>query len=118
MHMVEGDDCYAIVANIRKTDGSLRSGAKCWLVGGQNGDGAERFKWRGVSRGGRVITKWAPTKSFQNFRVAWVPDEMRRYFDHDRTMGERARVEPWTVMFNERHPPEHGPDKAHDGVPE
>lgn len=109
--MTDGDDCYALVANIRKTDGSLRAGAKCWLVGGQNGDGGERFQWRGLSRGGRRITKWAPTKSFQNFRVAWVPDDQRGDFILGSTMGERARIEPWAVMFNERHPPGVVPDK-------
>lgn len=67
---------YGIVANIIRTDGHFRTGAKCWITGGAGGQGYDRFVWYGKSRGGRDIFKWAPTHLFQNFRAAWIPPHM------------------------------------------
>lgn len=85
-------DEYGIVANIITTDGTFRSGAKCWLVGGTGGEGWHRFQWLGKSRGGRDIQKWAPTKSFHRFRAAWIPDHVHngRYVY---MMGTRDEME-------------------------
>lgn len=98
------EDLFAVVANLREADGALRVGAKCWLIGGENGDGGERRMWSGLSIGGRRITKWAPTKRFQNFRAAWVPLEIRAEFQG--CMGTRAEMERWAALLNERHPAE------------
>lgn len=60
---------YVIVANVVDADSCLRKGARVvveWLPG----DPA-KAQVRGLSRGGRVVTKWIATKRLGNFRPAW-----------------------------------------------
>jgi hypothetical protein len=71
------DPPYGIIANSFERDRVFRNGAKVWLVGGTGGEGWHKFVWTGISRGGRVVTKWAPTERFHNFRAAWIPDHMK-----------------------------------------
>ena len=66
-------DHYGIVANVCRIDRCLRLGSKAYLIGGTGGEGWDRFIWWGMSRGGRMIKKWAATKKFTNFRCAWFP---------------------------------------------
>ena len=68
---------YGIVANCIEPDRVFRHGAKAWLAGGTGGEGLDRFQWIAISRGGRIVYKWAPTVRFGNFRAAWVPEHLR-----------------------------------------
>lgn len=72
---------YGIVANVLEPDKVFRHEAKVWLIGGTGGEGWDRFIWLGLSRGGRRIQKWGPTKRFCNFRCAWIPDHVRESAD-------------------------------------
>jgi hypothetical protein len=35
------------------------------------------FQWIGLSRGHRIVEKWAPTHRFYRFRAAWIPDHLQ-----------------------------------------
>lgn len=69
----ESADLFGIAANVFETDRVFRSGAKLLLCGGTGGEGWHKFEWRGLSRSGRRIKKWAPTVRLHNFRAAWIP---------------------------------------------
>lgn len=61
---------YGLVANV-VSDRVLRVGAKVWILG-WNGD-AENAQVRGLSRGGRMVTKYIRLKRLKNFRSSWIP---------------------------------------------
>ena len=61
---------YGIVANAVK-DKVFRQGAKVWILR-WNGD-FEHVIVRGISLGGRRVTKYTPFKSLHNYRAAWIP---------------------------------------------
>lgn len=75
-------DLFGLVANL-VSDRALRTGAKVWILG-WNGD-AENAQVRGISKGGRTITKYIRLKRLEKFRAAWIPDrenaQMGRYSD-------------------------------------
>lgn len=79
---------YGIVANVKKTDRALRTGARLWIIM-TNGFG-ERVLVSGISRGGRTIEKYVAVKSLENLRPAWVPDPMRERICF---MGDRDYVQ-------------------------
>lgn len=64
---------FGIVANVL-SDRVLRTGARVWLHY-VNGD-AEKPIVTGVSKGGRVITKYIAFKRLTRFRAAWIPPHM------------------------------------------
>ena len=68
---------YGVVANVMEPDRVLRNGAKVWIMHGWGGGGWERLKVRGLSRGGRTVTKWVPIERLSNFRRAWMPENLR-----------------------------------------
>ena len=77
------DQGYGIVANVCAPDSCFRMGAKCWLVGGTNGEGFDRFRFYGMSRGGRMIEKWCPANRLHNFRPAWIPPKIRAKYPNN-----------------------------------
>ena len=60
---------YVIYANVSAADSALRLGAKV-LVMSAPGD-PDNIQVRGLSRGGRNITKWTKRSRLKNFRVGW-----------------------------------------------
>lgn len=68
-------DVFGLVANV-VSDRALRTGAKVWILG-WNGD-AENAQVRGISKGGKTITKYIKLKRLAKFRAAWIP-ECRRW---------------------------------------
>jgi hypothetical protein len=100
---------YGVVGNVKETDRVFRGGAKVWIAGGTGGEGAHRFEWIGMSRGGRIITKWAPTMRFSNFRAAWIPLHLRdqvRWVRGDRPTMEAyaANLNTWAEEMRAEHP--------------
>lgn len=68
-------DLFGLVANV-VSDRALRTGAKVWILG-WNGD-AENAQVRGLSKGGKVITKYVRLKRLEKFRAAWIPECRRK----------------------------------------
>jgi hypothetical protein len=66
-------DNFGIVANVVQ-DKSLRNGAKVWVLD-IYGDGAS-VRVRGLSKGGRRITKFIHIKRLMNFRPEWMPAKL------------------------------------------
>ena len=97
-NLIYGNGEYGVVGNVLETDRVFRNGAKVWLAGGTGGEGAYRFEWVGMSRGGRIIKKWAPTTRFNNFRAAWVPEHLRDRVTWIR--GDRPAVEEYAAKLN------------------
>lgn len=65
---------YGLVANVQQ-DTALRPGAKVSVI---SINGVKRSVFvSGVSKGGRVITKYIPIKNLSNFRCAWLSEEFR-----------------------------------------
>ena len=61
---------YGVVANVIAADSCLRMGARVvveWVPGDP-----DKAHVRGLSRGGRRVSKWVATKRLGNFRVAWI----------------------------------------------
>jgi hypothetical protein len=56
----------------------LRRGAKVWVTRAWTGGGLARLEVRGISKGGRIITKWVAKKALGNFRLATVPEHLER----------------------------------------
>lgn len=83
---------YVIVANVREPDRVLRKGAKVWLTGGTGGEGWTRFKWHGLSHGGRRLEKWAPIYRFDTFRAKWMPEHIRALFPYVYFSGTREEM--------------------------
>ncbi len=89
---------YVIVANVASTDSALRLGARVvveWIPG--NPDHAQV---RGLSRGGRRITKWVLTKRLKNFRVAW--EEKPRWPTYDTKGAAEAVIAARLVQGKEQ----------------
>jgi hypothetical protein len=102
---------FGIVANIREPDRVLRTGAKIWLVGGTGGEGWTRFKWHGLSHGGRRLQKWAPTYRFNTFRAKWIPEHIHVLYPSLFFSGTREemvaialRLEAFADTEREQHP--------------
>ncbi len=90
---------FGIVANCIETDRVFRKGAKAWLFGGTGGEGWYRFQWIAKSKGGRNVSKWAPTSRFDGFRAAFIPPHML-----DRVWyitGTRQEMEAKAIELNE-----------------
>lgn len=66
---------FGIVANV-VSDRALRTGAKVWLCLWTGGS-LDKPQVRGLSKGGRTITKHIAVKRLTNFRAAWIPPTMR-----------------------------------------
>lgn len=60
---------YAIVANVALPDSCLRTGARV-VIHGIPGN-PERVRVRGISRGGRAVTKYTRTAGLRDIRAAW-----------------------------------------------
>lgn len=93
-------DVFGIFGNVFETDRIFRSGAKLLLCGGTGGEGWYRFEWRGLSRSGKRITKWAPTARLHNFRAGWVPLGDREEC-HYMTFLDRREAEARASEMNE-----------------
>lgn len=90
---------FGIIANVLESDPVFRTGAKVWLVGGDNGDGFEGRQFYGLGKGSRrCITKWARTNRMHNYRCAWIPPPMQSAVKIYR--GMRAEVEAWAEKLN------------------
>lgn len=98
MNLIYGTGEYGVIGNVSETDRVFRKGAKVWLTGGTGGEGAYRFQWIGMSRGGRVVEKWAPTTRFSNFRAAWVPKHLQERVTWIR--GSKEDVEKYAADLN------------------
>ena len=64
------DGGYALVANIAWSDSCLRTDARVVVL--QAGGDGRAVQVRGVTRGGRVVTKWVARKRLDRVRVAWI----------------------------------------------
>lgn len=71
-------DLWGIVANHRDGDKKMSPGAQCWLYSPNPGDGFERNGMRCRSRGSRWINIWIRAKKLVNWRVKWIPPEVRK----------------------------------------
>jgi len=60
---------YAIVANIARADSCLRLGAR--VVVQRIPGNPDNVEVRGVSRNGRVVTKYVKASRLRDMRVAW-----------------------------------------------
>lgn len=86
---------YVVVGNVRDPDSCLRMGARVvveWVPGNP-----AKAQVRGLSRGGRRVTKWVPTRRLTKLRVAW--EEKPRWPTYaTRELAEQAilvRLEWW-----------------------
>lgn len=68
--MTSDDRHFVIHANVAKADAGLRLGSKVEVLS-VPGD-PERVEVRGMSRGGRKITKYIATHRLKNFRAQWT----------------------------------------------
>jgi hypothetical protein len=68
---------YALFANVVQPDSSLRLGAKV-RIRSVPGEPAN-IEVRGMSRGGRMVTKWIRSNRLGNFRASWVPSSLGRW---------------------------------------
>lgn len=106
---IMGEGEYGVVGNVFETDRIFRAGAKVWIAGGTGGEGAYRFEWYGMSRGGRMIRKWAPTIRFHNFRCKWIPEHLREEIWYKRGSKEQmeayaANLNAWSDEMRTEHP--------------
>lgn len=86
---------FGIVANVVEVDRVLRLGAKVILVGYPNGM-AERIEVRGLSRGGRPVTKFTAYMKLDNFRPQWLSERHRANVS---ILGTREEMEEWAAGF-------------------
>ena len=99
---------FAIVANVVETDKIFRTGAKVtvqWLCH----DGSLYCK--GLSRSGRVVTKWVPLTRLDNFRPAWcAPRSRSQTVTYTRTNALEESLHFQRYAVNERlaHPNRRG----------
>lgn len=61
---------YGIIANVIKTERSLRKDGKVWIFDLQYDNRARVY---GMTRGGKRIEKYTALKYLGNFRAAWIP---------------------------------------------
>ncbi len=91
-------DLYGIQANVLETDKVFRTGAKCIIEIGTGGT-ALRYQWRGMSRGGRMVSRWCATHRFHNFRPVWisasVPKHQRFFYYYEGTKKEMNDKAKW-----------------------
>lgn len=66
---------WGIIGNVM-SDRSLRVNAKVWLCLWTGGS-PDRPVVRGISKGGRTITKRIATKRLRHLRAAWIPPKLR-----------------------------------------
>lgn len=67
-----------------KGDKIFRDGAKCTVVDSNRGNGAERINVRGLSRGGRKVTKYVSWKYCSNVRpVFYAKSDPENYNYYD-----------------------------------
>ncbi len=71
-------DLWGVVANHKDGDKKMRPGAQCWLYSPNPGDGYERNGMRCRSRGGRLINIWIKAAKLVDWRVKWIPPEVRK----------------------------------------
>lgn len=64
-----GEGKYAIVANVAGADSCLRFGAR--VVVQTIPGNPDHVEVRGLSRGGRPVTKWVVSSRLERFRPAW-----------------------------------------------
>jgi hypothetical protein len=96
---MESPKPYGIIANILEPDHVLRMNAKCWLADGTGGMGWYSFQWIGITHGGRVVQKWAPTHRLHRFRAAWIPahlDDRIRYI-----RGPKEQMDTMALEMNQ-----------------
>ena len=67
---------YGIVCNIAGIDSYLRTGSLAWIASFNQGD-LSRHKLVAMTRGGRVVEKYVPTKRLASFRVKWIPPHLQ-----------------------------------------
>lgn len=93
-HGVMSEKHYAIVANVADADSCLRFGARV-VVHSIPGNPASVMV-RGLSRGGRAVTKWVKAHRLENIRVAWEHNPPPLRFDSkesaERVIAERFRA--------------------------
>ena len=84
---------YVIVANVALADSCLRMGARvvvCSIPGNP-----DRVRVRGLTRGGRRVTKYTRLKGLSNIRTAWEHDPYDEWLmfateaDAERVIAER-----------------------------
>lgn len=63
---------FGIVANVAAADSCLRLGARVVVLSIPGNP--DHLLVRGISRGGRVVTKYTAWRRLKNYRVAWVYD--------------------------------------------
>lgn len=63
-------EAFVIVANVAAADSALRLGARV-VIEEVNGD-PDHVRVRGISRSGRVISKFLPLKRLKNLRPKWA----------------------------------------------
>lgn len=113
---MSADRSYGIVANVSEPDRVFRMGAKAWLANGTGGEGWHRFQWIAMSRGGRALSKWAPTIRFSKFRAKWIPPHLDEHiWGTNGTRGTREQMESVASQLNsfvleelEKHPNRRG----------
>lgn len=89
---------YVIVANVALPDSCLRLGARvvvCSIPGNP-----ERCRVRGLSRGGRRVTKYTRTRGLKNFRVAWEHDPHDEWYGFDsKEAAERVIAQRFSLWL-------------------
>jgi hypothetical protein len=83
---------YGVVANVELPDSTLRKGARVVVL--QQPGSADRVLVRGVSRGGRVVTKWTRLRGLKNFRVAWIHDPVMTWPTREAAAEVAERLSP------------------------
>lgn len=75
--MTDIADAWGIVANHREGDKICRPTAQCWIMWTNPGGGFDRNMMVVRSRGGRWVKKWMRADRLTNWRIKWVPPELR-----------------------------------------
>lgn len=88
---------WGVKCNTAFPEKAMRTGALCWISDINRGWGSERVKLFARARDGRLIATWRPSKRLHNYRVAWVPEYMRR--DVWTWDSKEAALE-WAEMMN------------------
>lgn len=94
-------DRYVIVANVALADSCLRMGARvvvCSVPGNQ-----KNVRVRGLTRGGRRVTKYTRLRGLKNFRAAW------EYDPHDEWMMFASKADAERVIADRLCTPEPEP---------
>jgi hypothetical protein len=93
---------FGIKANICADDKCFRMGAKCWIVGGAGGKGADKFEVMGLNHKGRTVIKWIRTEKLDNFRAGYLPfPVLARINGGLFFQGSRKQMEDKAVLLNE-----------------